>query len=146
MSIIITNSHLLPVCGLLTRLPLAGSASRARSKVLAMANAAAQSLAESEYALALEHAVLDTDGQPEVDGDGTIRFPTSADALAFMAARAELMAEQAELSGPSYTTMVHTLHDALVNLDERLSGEEADAYDHLLNALEAHLNTGDADE
>lgn len=146
MSIIITNRYLPAICELLTRLPLAGAASRARSKVLAMATLAAQSLAESEMELACEHAICDTAGTPQVDEDGHIRFATPQQAAAFIQARSVLLAERAELTGPSYTTMAHTLYEALTVLTEPISGEQAEAYDHLCDALEAHLATPIAKE
>ena len=90
MPIIITNQYLTSICELLTSLPLAGAASRARSKVLAMATLAAQDLAESELELAREHALCDETGTPEVDGDGHIRFATPEQAAAFIQARGVL--------------------------------------------------------
>lgn len=141
MSIIITNQYLPAVCELLAGLPLAGAASRARSKVLAMATLAAQSLAESELELAREHALCDETGTPQVDGDGHIRFTTPGHAADFIQARGVLLAERAELSGPSYTTMAQTLYEALTTLTQPFAGDEAAAYDHLCDALEAHLAT-----
>ncbi len=141
MSIIITNQYLTSICELLTSLPLAGAASRARSKVLAMTTLAAQSLVESELELAREHALCDTTGTPQVDGDGHIRFDTPEQAAAFIQARGVLLAERAELSGPSYTTMARTLYEALTTLTQPFSGDKAAAYDHLCDALEAHLAT-----
>lgn len=146
MSIIITNQYLPTICELLASLPLAGAASRARSKVLAMATVAAQSLAESELELAREHALCDTAGTPEVDGDGHIRFDAPEQAAAFIQARDVLLAERAELSGPSYTTMARTLYEALTALTQPLAGDEAAAYDHLCDALEAHLATTTEEE
>lgn len=139
MPIIITNQYLPAICELLTSLPLAGAASRARSKVLAMTTTAAQSLAESELELAREHALCDTTGTPQVDENGHIRFNTPEQAAAFIQARDVLLAERAELSGPSYTTMARTLYEALTELTQPLTGDEAAAYDHLCDALEAHL-------
>lgn len=141
MSIIITNQYLPAICELLASLPLAGAASRARSKVLAMATTAAQDLAESELELAREHAICDTTGTPQVDENGHIRFATPGQAVAFIQARGVLLAERAELSGPSYTTMARTLYEALTELTQPLVGDEAAAYDHLCDALEAHLAT-----
>lgn len=141
MSIIITNQYLPAIRELLAGLPLAGAASRARSKVLAMTTTAAQSLAESELELAREHAICDTTGTPQVDENGHIRFNTPEQAAAFIQARSVLLAERAELSGPSYTTMAHTLYEALTELTQPLTGDEAAAYDHLCDALEAHLAT-----
>lgn len=141
MSIIITNQYLTSICELLASLPLAGAASRARSKVLAMTTTAAQDLAESELELAREHAICDTAGTPQVDEDGHIRFATPGQAAAFIQARDVLLAERAELTGPSYTTMAQTLYEALTELTQPLVGDEAAAYDHLCDALEAHLAT-----
>nr|WP_297993497.1 hypothetical protein [uncultured Actinomyces sp.] len=106
-----------------------------------MTTTAAQSLAESELELAREHAICDTTGTPQVDGDGHIRFDTPEQAAAFIQARGVLLSERAELSGPSYTTMAHTLYEALTALTQPFSGDEAAAYDHLCDALEAHLAT-----
>lgn len=139
MSIIITNQYLPSICELLASLPLAGAASRARSKVLAMTTTAAQDLAESELELAREHAICDTTGTPQVDENCHICFNTPEQAAAFIQARGVLLSERAELSGPSYTTMARTLYEALTELTQPLTGDEAAAYDHLCDALEAHL-------
>ena len=104
-----------------------------------MTTTAAQSLAESELELAREHAICDTTGTPQVDGDGHIRFDTPEQAAAFIQARGVLLSERAELSGPSYTTLAHILYETLTSLTQPFSGDEAAAYDHLCDALEAHL-------
>lgn len=139
MTIRIPNAELGPILHLLEDMALTGAQSRARTKVATMIAAALESLAASEYQLVTEHAASTDDGRPDIAEDGTIRFPTPEASQAFLAARAELLAEQAELSGQTYQTMAPTLYQALTDWPEPLSGQQARAYDQLCDALEAHL-------
>lgn len=139
MTIRITNQHLPAICAFLTDVKLAGPASRARSRVLAMARAALEALAEAETELVTEHAHTDADGRPVISDEGAISFTSAEHAQAFTHARRTLMSERAELVGQAYEQMATTLHHALVSLETQLSGEEAEAYDHLCQALEHHL-------
>lgn len=138
MSITLPNHSLAPIAAFLDTLPLAGAASRARSKVAAMIASALESLAASELDLAREHAKCE-DGNPVIDADGHLAFASDADARAFLEGRADLYAERAILSGQSYEQMAPTLHAALLALETPLSGADATAYDQLCDALEAHL-------
>lgn len=136
-TLVVTNRDLQPIHAFLTALPLAGAASRARSKILAMIEDAITSLGASELELVTEHAQLDDNNQPVIDNDGGITFPTPNAARAFLTAREQLLAEQAILTGQSYTTMAPTLLAALESYDQPLTGEQAQAYDRLCDCLEA---------
>ena len=140
MSIIITNEYLPAVCSLLEELPLAGRASRARSKVLEMARQAAASLAQSEIDLASQYAICTPEGKPAINAEGSIEFATPHKAQAFLSEQQALLAERAILTGQTYTSMAATLYQALIDTNEPFSGEQARAYNHLCEALETHLD------
>ncbi|MEW6859876.1 hypothetical protein [Trueperella pyogenes] len=146
MSLIITNSDLQPIRALLEDLPLAGAASRARSKLAAMVEAALESLAASELALITEYAQTNEAGEPMIGADGSITFATTQAGREFLAERTKLMNEQAELTGQSYTTMTTTLYEALLAYEEPLTGDAARAYDRLCDALEHHHATNQQEE
>ncbi len=146
MSLIITNTDLQPIHTLLVGLPLAGAASRARSKLAAMVEAALESLAASELELVTEYASKNSAGEPVISQAGEISFPTTQAGREFLAERTKLMNEQAELSGQSYTTMAATLYEALMAYEQPLAGEAARAYDRLCDALEHHHATDQQEE
>ena len=137
MRIMLANQYLQPVAELLTEMPLRAAQSRARSKLLTLVTQALARFGEDEYELVAEYAARDDNGAPLLDSDGTFRLANPAQAGEFMAARTRLLESLAEVSGPTYDTHLADLKAMLVGYDGELSGETAEAYDVLYDAITA---------
>lgn len=137
MRITLANQQLQPVADLLTSMPLKATQSRARSKLLTLVRDALGRFGEDEYALVAEYAARDDHGNPVLDADGTFRLANPAQATEFMTARTRLLESLAEVSGPTYDTHLADLKALLDSYDGELSGQTAEAYDVLYDAITA---------
>ncbi|WP_311776996.1 DUF1617 family protein [Trueperella abortisuis] len=137
MRITLANQQLQPVADLLASMPLKATQSRARSKLLTLVRDALGRFGEDEYALVAEYAARDDHGNPVLDAEGTFRLANPAQAAEFMAARTRLLESLAEVSGPTYDTHLADLKAMLDGYDGELSGETAEAYDVLYDAITA---------
>ncbi len=135
----IENRYLPPLIPFLQSMKLAGAASRARSKLLAMALTAFQDLAASEQELVTEYAVLDEQGRPVIAEDGSFDLKDPALVSQYLTEREALLAEQAHLSGPTYSEHLSQLQNLLASYPVELTGDEAEVYDRLCDAVEAAL-------
>lgn len=137
MRITVANQQLQPVADLLASMPLKATQSRARSKLLTLVRDALGRFGEDEYALVAEYAARDDHGNPVLDADGTFRLANPAQATEFMTARTRLLESLAEVSGPTYDTHLADLKALLDSYDGELSGQTAEAYDVLYDAITA---------
>lgn len=137
MRIMLANQYLQPVADLLTGMPLKASQSRARSKLLTLVTQALARFWEDEYELVAEYAARDDNGAPLLEEDGTFRLANPAQAAEFMTARTKLLQSLAEVSGPTYDTHLADLQTLMDGYEGELSGEAAEAYDVLYDAIEA---------
>ncbi|WP_406713278.1 DUF1617 family protein [Trueperella pyogenes] len=137
MRITLANQQLQPVADLLASMPLKATQSRARSKLLTLVRDALGRFGEDEYALVAEYAARDDHGNPVLDADGTFRLANPAQATEFMTARTRLLESLAEVSGPTYDTHLADLKALLDSYDGELSGQTAEAYDVLYDAITA---------
>ncbi|MDK7699073.1 DUF1617 family protein [Cutibacterium avidum] len=137
MRIMLANQYLQPVADLLAATPLRAAQSRARSKLLTLVKQALARFGEDEYELVAEYAARDENGAPLLDSDGTFRLADPEKAGEFMTARTRLLESLAEVSGPTYDTHLVDLKALLDGYDGELSGEAAEAYDVLYDAIEA---------
>ncbi|MSS84769.1 DUF1617 family protein [Actinomycetaceae bacterium WB03_NA08] len=137
MRIMLANQYLQPVAELLTEMPLKASQSRARSKLLTLVTQALARFGEDEYELVAEYAARDDNGAPLLDSDGTFRLANPDQAAEFMTARTRLLESLAEVSGPTYDTHLTDFKTLLDSYDGELSGQTAEAYDVLYDAIEA---------
>lgn len=135
MRIMLANQYLQPVADLLTGMPLRAAQSRARSKLLTLVRDALGRFGEDEYALVAEYAARDDNGAPLLDSDGTFRLANPSQAGEFMTARTRLLESLAEVSGPTYDTHLADLHTLLDGYEGELSGQAAEAYDVLYDAI-----------
>ncbi|MFN8048538.1 MAG: DUF1617 family protein [Ancrocorticia sp.] len=135
MRIMLANQYLQPVADLLTGMPLRAAQSRARSKLLTLVKQALARFGEDEYELVAEYAARDDNGAPLLDSDGTFRLANPAQAGEFMTARTRLLESLAEVSGPTYDTHLADLHTLLDSYEGELSGQAAEAYDVLYDAI-----------
>ena len=128
MKIKIANQHLQPVADLLTNMPLKAAQSRARSKLLTLVR-------EDEYDLVTQFATLDDQGRPVFGDDGTFALADPDKASEFLEARQALLASIAEVSGPTYDGHDKDVKALLDGYEGELSGEAAEAYDVLYDAI-----------
>lgn len=135
MRIMLANQYLQPVADLLTGMPLRAAQSRARSKLLTLVKQALARFGEDEYELVAEYAARDDNCAPLLDSDGTFRLANPAQAGEFMTARTRLLESLAEVSGPTYDTHLADLHTLLDSYEGELSGQAAEAYDVLYDAI-----------
>ena len=135
MKIKIANQHLQPVAELLAGMPLKAAQSRARSKLLTLVKEAIARFGEDEYDLVAQFATLDDQGRPVFANDGTFVLADPDKASEFLEARQALLASIAEVSGPTYDGHDNDVKTLLDGYDGELSGETAEAYDVLYDAI-----------
>ncbi|USR79887.1 DUF1617 family protein [Arcanobacterium pinnipediorum] len=135
MKIMLANHHLQPIADLLTQMPLKAAQSRARSKLLTLVKEAIARFGEDEYDLVTAYATLDESGRPVFADDGTFVLADPNKTGEFLEARAALLASVAEVSGPTYDGHDKDVKALLDGYDGELSGEAAEAYDVLYDAI-----------
>lgn len=135
MKIKIANHHLQPIAELLAGMPLKAAQSRARSKLLTLVKEAIARFGEDEYDLVTQFATLDDQGRPVFGNDGTFALDDPDKASEFLEARQALLASIAEVSGPTYDGHDNDVKTLLDGYDGELSGETAEAYDVLYDAI-----------
>lgn len=141
MRITIPNRHLATTITLLDSMPLKAAQSRARTKLLTLIKDAHVRFAEDEYALVAEYANLDDAGTPVIEKGGTFALQDPTKTTEFLTAREELFASEAEVAGATYTNHLADVKTLLDNYDGELSGESADAYDVIYDAITTALDT-----
>ncbi|AIG64759.1 hypothetical protein CATYP_10505 (plasmid) [Corynebacterium atypicum] len=135
MRIMLANQQLQPVADLLTNMPLKAAQSRARSKLLTLVREAIARFGEDEYDLVTHYASLDESGRPVFADDGTFMLADPDKASEFLDARQNLLTSIAEVSGPTYDGHDKDVKTLLDGYDGELSGEAAEAYDVLYDAI-----------
>ena len=135
MKIMLANHHLQPIADLLENMPLKAAQSRARSKLLTLVKEAIARFGEDEYDLVTQFATLDDQGRPVFADDGTFVLANPEKASEFLEARQALLASIAEVSGPTYESHEADILQLLDGYDGELSGEAAEAYDVLYDAI-----------
>ena len=139
MRIMLKNRHLQPVISLLEAMPLKGTQSRARFKLLTLVKEAALRFGQDEYALITEHATLDHNGTPVFGQDGSFTLKDPARASDFITAHEALLDSLAEVSGPTYQHHLEDVQDLLDEYDGELAGDTAEAYDALYDSVTTAL-------
>lgn len=135
MKIMLANHHLQPIADLLENMPLKAAQSRARSKLLTLVKEAIARFGEDEYDLVTHYATLDDHGRPVFADDGTFMLADPDKASEFLDARQNLLASVAEVSGPTYDGHDKDVKAFLDGYEGELSGEAAEAYDVLYDAI-----------
>ncbi|AWG03440.1 DUF1617 family protein [Trueperella pyogenes] len=130
----VQNRYLPTLIPFLEGMKLAGTASRARSKLLSLVIDAYSALAISERELVKEHAVLNEKGEPHIAEDGTFELKDPQLADDYLTAREALISEHAILT-PAYAEHPAQLLELLENYTVELSGDEAAVYDHLYDQI-----------
>lgn len=135
MKIMLANQYLQPIADLLTNMPLKAAQSRARSKLLTLVKEAIARFGEDEYDLVTHYATLGENGRPVFADDGTFVLADPDKASEFLDARQNLLASVAEVSGPTYDGHEADIRQLLDGYEGELSGEAAEAYDVLYDAI-----------
>lgn len=139
MKLTINNRLLVPTINLLQELKLKGKASRARTKLANLLIKSVDELSNSELELIKEYGELDESGEPIKLENGNYKI--KPDVLAeFNAEHLALLNENAEAEGPTYEGHLEDCIKFLNDYDGELNGEDAIAYDALLDALEREEN------
>jgi len=130
------NRYIVPLVPFLQNMKLKGAQSRARSKFLSLVMGVYGSLHESELELLKEYAVLDGDGDPKANEDGSYSLREDT-AKEYLAERERLFSEVAEIEGGTYTEHLALMRQILAEYDEALEGGNAALYDALCDSFEA---------
>lgn len=136
MRIVLENRVLAPTLTLLRGMKLTGRDSRARTRLAHLVVSALADLQEAELALAAEYATPGADGKPAINPDGRFTLKDPARAADYAREHEALFAEQTVIEAGTYVGHEKDLTRILENYDQPLTGEEAEAYDALLTALE----------
>lgn len=140
MKIELINIYLAPAITFLQGLQLKGEKSRARSKFVKLLQTAYTEFSESELALAKEYAVCDEEGMPILSKDNTLSFTTPQQSAEFLKERGKLEKETAVINSGTYVNHLEQLRTIFEEIDDVLSGEAAEVYDILYDALEVADN------
>lgn len=135
MRFLLPAHHLPTTIALLEEIPLAASASRARTKLLHLVRDAYQAFAEDEMEVVKAHAVCNEDGDPILDENGTFTLASPEDATEFHTARQALLEGRVEVAGATYENHARDVLAFLDTSTVELSGERAEAYDALYDAI-----------
>lgn len=136
MKIILANEVLAPSVNFLGTITLKGKNSRARSKLVKLLTQQVRELQESEQDLIDEYALYTLDGKQEKNENGNAKIDPDR-AKEYLSEHSKLMLEQVEIEGGTYVNHIDDCHKILEDFDGDLSGQDALAYDALLDAFEA---------
>lgn len=136
MKIILANEVLAPSVNFLGTIKLKGKDSRARTKLVNLLTQQVRELQESEQELIDEYAKTDENGKPEKAENGNAKIDPDR-AKEYLAEHSKLMLEQVEIEGGTYVNHIDDCQKILEDYDGELEGQNAQAYDALLDAFEA---------
>lgn len=136
MKIILANEVLAPSVNFLGTIKLKGKDSRARTKLVNLLTQQVRELQESEQELIDEYAKTDENGKPEKAENGNVKIDPNR-AKEYLAEHSKLMLEQVEIEGGTYVNHIDDCKKILDDYDGELDGQNAQAYDALLDAFEA---------
>lgn len=136
MKIILANEVLAPAVNFLGTIKLKGKDSRARTKLVNLLTQQVRELQESEQELIDEYAKTDENGKPEKAENGNAKIDPDR-AKEYLAEHSKLMLEQVEIEGGTYVNHIDDCQKILEDYDGDLDGQNAQAYDALLDAFEA---------
>jgi len=136
MKIILANEILAPSVNFLQGITLKGKDSRARTKLVNLLTNQVRELQESEQALIDEYAKTDENGKQEKVENGNVKIDPNR-TKEYLAEHSKLMLEQVEIEGGTYVNHIDDCEKILNDYDGELEGQNAQAYDALLDAFEA---------
>lgn len=132
-----TNKKLANFCNLLLTVEAKGKKSRAVAKFLKLTLAKTEELQMFQRELIKQYFEQDENGNAKVDKSGNPLWLDGVDKEAYVKERNELDNELVIIDLTEYTPFVEYLISALDEWENLLSGQDAIAYDELLDKLEA---------
>lgn len=139
-SIVLKNESIVRVYNLLQGLELKGKASRGRTKFQKRLQEKEEEFIVEKQEMQKQYVQLDENGEFVILEDG-VSSPlredlTLEDKQKFLNLLEDINKETFEISFAEYASKFEAMFEALDNLEIELSGENADAYDELMDAYE----------
>lgn len=129
------NGDLASIRKFLSDARLSGKASRGRSKLLKLLAKKEQELNDDLKDVRKPYLILDDNGEPLIENNN-VKFKDEEAREKATADIVELFDEKAVIDITEYQDKLHALYDALNGYEYDLSGDDANAYDLLLDELE----------
>lgn len=139
MKLEIENKYLVPILNFLPKVGVKNEKSRARSKLQRLISRKVEEYREDDKKIIHDFANLDDQGDPIIKDD-SYDIP-KAKLKECGKERTKLLNEVAIIEGGEYVNHFGILEEVLLNLDMELTGQDAEAYDILLDAFEAAKET-----
>jgi len=140
--LILKNNSIFGIYNLLEKTPFASKASRGRNKLQLRLQEKEKEFIAEKQEIQKKYIQLDEEGNFIVLEDGKsspfLEDLTDEDRLNFVKEIDEVNNETLEISFNEYATKFEALFSALDNLETDLIGEDALAYDELMDAYEAN--------
>lgn len=135
MKINLENFYLVPSINFLQALKLKGAQSRSRSKLVKLLTQSLTTLQEDERKLVEEYGHLDENGEVVKNDQGEVDIQPDRKAE-WQQEHRKLLNEVAEIEGGTYVNHIDDCRQILLDYDGEMSGQDAEAYDALLDAFE----------
>lgn len=134
----IENRLIVSIYTLLNKLELRGKASRGRSKLMARLVEKEKEFLNAKADIQKDYFAINGQGEFVVDGDMFVYKEgiTPKEKNELVERLDELQNEKFEISFAEYSDKYNALFDELENLDMLLTGEDAIAYDELMDAYD----------
>lgn len=129
------NGELSIIKNFLNGIKVRGKASRGRSKLLKLLAKKEQELNDDLNDVRKPYLILGDNGEPLIE-DNNVKFKDEEAREKVTAEIIELFDEKAVIDITEYHDKLHALYDALNEYEYDLSGDDANAYDLLLDELE----------
>lgn len=137
MKISIENKELVSIHNFVFGLIIKGKKSRGRSKFLKLIMRKIDELNEDRKEILERYADKDDEGKPIKQSDGNYKFEDSDENTRLANAElAELNKEVAVIEYGEYVNNINELEEFLIDYDGEMSGQDAQAFDTLLDAFE----------
>ncbi len=129
------NGELSVIKNFLNSIKVRGKASRGRSKLLKLLAKKEQELNDDLNDVRKPYLILGDNGEPLIENNN-VKFKDEEAREKATAEIIELFDEKAVIDITEYYDKLHALYDALNEYEYDLSGDDANAYDLLLDELE----------
>lgn len=135
----VENKYLKAIGEMVAMAPMKGSRSRHRQRFIRDINEQLNLISAEREELIKEFAVLDETGEALSESNGSVVFPDEVSEQDCVKALNELQSEEFILEGEEKLTMLKKVYLGLEESDVMLSGEDAVAYDLLMEKIEEAL-------
>lgn len=130
------NGLIVPLFQFLQKVSLKNKASRGRNKFLKRLQEKSKEFDEALNDIKKEYFEVNDNGELVADEDGTLTFLEGADKDELNEKVKELEEETFEIHFGEHSSKFNAMFDALDDLDQELSGQEAHVYNELMDAYE----------